>query len=174
MTRALSRGLAVLLATCGGWLVAARADEPADAQAAVQDFLFSGGDTCLFVRIHARVGERALPSAWRDAVAKLHAYLDTSAVGSVALNEELADFAEMIRGPLGVRTRPGSDSDQDTTFARLDANHDGALTPEETAQAAQVLLRFDRNDDEVLAASELASVRSASVEMAPTQQPSTP
>ena len=55
--------------------------------------------------------------------------------------------------------RRTSDSDKDTTFARLDTNGDGALGPEERERAARVLQRSDRNDDESVSAGELSTFR---------------
>jgi Ca2+-binding EF-hand superfamily protein len=140
--------------------------EPADD---VQDLFFLGGGKCTLVRLHIQIGERPLSAAWHDAVAKLHACLDSGGAGSVGLEEELAEFGEMLRGPLAVRVLP-SESDQDTTFARIDANGDGALGPDEWARVAVVLRRFDLNDDELISSAELTAYRDPNSD--PPAQPS--
>jgi Ca2+-binding EF-hand superfamily protein len=163
MMRPLARAVASACLALGGWLAGdapgAYADTPAETAGDVQDLFFLGGAQSILVRFHIRIGERPLNAAWHDAVAKLHEYLDFSGTGTVGRDEELADFAQVIRGPLSVRARPPSESEQDTTFARIDANGDGTLGPDERDQAARVLRRFDQNDDESISGAELAAFR---------------
>jgi Ca2+-binding EF-hand superfamily protein len=85
--------------------------------------------------------------------------LDIRPQDGVVSVEELADFLQSLRGPLSVQTRPPSDFEKDLTFARIDANGDGTLAPDERDQAAQVLRRFDKNDDESISNTELTAFR---------------
>jgi Ca2+-binding EF-hand superfamily protein len=85
--------------------------------------------------------------------------LDIGPQDGVISVEELADFLRSLHGPLSVQARPPSESEQDTTFARIDANGDGALGPDERERAAQVLRRFDRNDDESISSTEMTAFR---------------
>ena len=187
-------------------------DRPAESAGDVQDVLFLGGGPPILVRIHVLLSynggyEQPLSAAWREAVGKLHAYLDTNGdkilsreeaervewarlvrlfgqSGATARGhdqgrtapaplpaldfrpqdgvvsvEELAEFLRVLRSPFSVQKRAPSESEQDTTFARIDANGDGTLSAEERAQAASLLRRFDQNDDESLSVFELAEFR---------------
>jgi Ca2+-binding EF-hand superfamily protein len=85
--------------------------------------------------------------------------LDSGPQDGVVSVDELAELLLAVRRPLTVQTRPASESDQDTTFARIDGNGDGTLSAEERTQAAAVLRKFDQNDDESLSVGELAAFR---------------
>ncbi len=187
-------------------------DRPAESAGDVQDVLFLGGGPPVLIRIHVLISykggfEQPLSAAWRDAVGKLHAYLDTNGdkvlsraeaervewarlvrlfgiparvpytmvkglptptdlppldsrpQDGVVSVEELAEFLRVVRSPFSVQKRPPSESEQDTTFARIDANGDRTLSAEERAQAASLLRKFDQNDDESLSVFELAEFR---------------
>jgi Ca2+-binding EF-hand superfamily protein len=142
-----------------GWLSTvapeARAGAPAEAAGEVQELVFFGGAQTVLIRLRIEVGERPLGASWRDAVAKLHAHLDSGVAGTAGSEEEPADFARMLRGPLAIRSRPPSDPARDTTFARIDADGDGAIGPDERDRAATVLRRFDQNDDEAVSGAEM-------------------
>jgi Ca2+-binding EF-hand superfamily protein len=149
----------------GGWFTLETPGVCADAAAAgeaagdVQDLFFLGGAETILVRFHIRIDDRPLNTAWRDAVASLHEYLDFNGTGTVARDEELADLAPILRVPLAVHPQLPPGSDQDTTFARIDANGDGMLGPDERDRAEEVLLKFDRNDDETVSSAELLALR---------------
>jgi Ca2+-binding EF-hand superfamily protein len=173
------------------------------------DLLFVGGRPPVLVRIAIKLDEQDSATAWREAVGKLHAYLDFNHDGTVGREEaervdwrslvrlfenrspetapqppadrgtagaalpfldarpqdgvvsveELAEFFRSLRGPLSIQTAPPSPSGADTTFARIDADGDGALAPAERAMAAERLRRFDQNDDESIGIAELAAYR---------------
>ena len=161
MARALVSACFVMSGCLAFSAPAQRAEAAAGAADDVQDLFFLGGAQPLLVRFHIQIGDRPLTTAWRDAVANLHEYLDFNGAGTVGRDEELADLVPMLRGPLGVRTLPASPSESglDTTFARLDANGDGKLGPEEREQAVKSLRRFDQNDDEAISSAELSAFR---------------
>jgi Ca2+-binding EF-hand superfamily protein len=165
MTRPMARALVSACFIAGGCLAftapAQRAEAGADVADDVQDLFFLGGAQPLLVRFHIQIGDRPLTTAWRDAVANLHEYLDFNGAGTVGRDEELPDLVPMLRGPLGVRTQPASSSESglDTTFGRLDADGDGKLGPGEREQAARSLRKFDQNDDESISSAELSAFR---------------
>jgi Ca2+-binding EF-hand superfamily protein len=85
--------------------------------------------------------------------------LDSRPHDGVVSVEELAEYLRALRGPLAVRARPPSEEEQDTTFRRIDVNGDHGLSADERANAAQLLQKFDQNDDESLSIAELAAFR---------------
>jgi Ca2+-binding EF-hand superfamily protein len=140
----------------------------------VQDLFFLGGGETVLVRIHIRIDDRPLNTAWRAAVAALHRYLHFNGAGTVARDEELPDLVPILRAPLEVRPGLPARAVQDAAFARIDASGDGTLDAGERDQAGKVLLRFDRNDDESIGMTELQPPedRSAS-SMAPEERAKT-
>ncbi len=142
------------LAVVGSWASAAPPARPAGD---VQDLLFLGGTQSFLIRLHLQIGERPITAAWVDAVGRLHESFDFSAAGSTE-RELLADYFQVLDSPVVVRMQP-SELEQDATFARVDADGDGTLAPLERRRAAEVLRRFDRNDDEALSSVELTAFR---------------
>src|SRR5262249_47691026 len=130
----------------------------------MQDLFFLGGAETILVRIHIRIDDRPLNTAWHAAVAALHRYLDFGGAGTVARDEELPDLVPILRAPLEVRPRTQAPATRDTGFARIDANGDGTLSADERDQAAKVLLRFDRNDDESISMTELLPLQDRSAD----------
>ncbi len=224
-TLALAAWRSLGLALAGGVVLGtalAYGDRPGEPVGDVQDVLFLGGGPPVLIRFHVQINEMPLSAAWREAVVKLHAYLDTNGDGTLrreeaervewprlvrlfgnavrapaamtkgaaapaplpALDfrpqdgvvsvEELGEFLRALRTPFSVQTRPPSESDQDTTFVRIDTNGDGTISAEERAQAASLLRRFDQNDDETLSAGELAEFRNPIFGMAMQQQQNAP
>jgi Ca2+-binding EF-hand superfamily protein len=160
----------LIVSGCCAFAAPAHGAEAADVAGDVQDLFFLGGAQPLLVRFHIQVGGRPLTTAWREAVANLHEYLDFNGAGTVGRDEDLADLVPMLRGPIGVRMQPASASESglDTTFARLDANGDGKLDAGERENVAKSLRRFDLNDDESITSTELSAFRDPNSEaMAP-------
>jgi Ca2+-binding EF-hand superfamily protein len=149
----------------GGWLALASSGVGADPSASsgagrdVQDFVFLGGAQTILVRVHLEIGGRPLNAAWRSAAARLHEYLDFHGTGTIRRAEELADLVEVISGPITIQARPAAPKGPDPTFAALDTQGDGVLTPDEREKTATVLRQFDQNDDELVSSAELAAVR---------------
>src|SRR5262249_47795060 len=85
--------------------------------------------------------------------------LDARPQDGVVSAQELAEFLRAVRGPIAVHAVLQADSEEDTTFARIDASGDAILSPGERAEAAERLRRADQNDDEAISAAELAAFR---------------
>lgn len=161
MTRAVARAFARACLALGGWLALGAPGVSADAASEtggdVHDVFFLGGERPILVRFHVQIGERPLGTAWSDAVATLHEYLDSGDAGSTPKESELGDLARVLRGPVAVQVRPPATGVQDTTFARIDVDGDGKLGTDEREEAATRLRMFDQNDDESISNAELAA-----------------
>jgi Ca2+-binding EF-hand superfamily protein len=175
MRRVIAPTFAAACLVMGGWLtletppVYAGGGGGASASTGdVQDLFFLGGAETVLVRIHIRIDERPLNTAWRAAVAALHRYLDFNGAGTVARDEELPDLVPILRAPLEIRPGLPARATPDTAFARIDASGDGTLDAGERDQAGKVLLRFDRDDDESIGVTELIPLEDRSAgSMAP-------
>jgi Ca2+-binding EF-hand superfamily protein len=164
MSRSMTRAFGWILGLVfvASWARVSVAGETADD---VHDLVFLGGAQTILVRLHIRIGERPLPAAWRDAVAKLHEHLDSGDAATMAREEELADFAQVLRGPLAIRARTAPESGLDRTFACIDTDGDGKLGPTERERAAKVLRRFDQDDDDAISSAELSAFRDPNAAM---------
>jgi Ca2+-binding EF-hand superfamily protein len=78
--------------------------------------------------------------------------------GKVTLEKLKAYYRHAGFGPLQVQPAPGQGASQELTdalFKALDTNKDGKLSKEEIQNAAEVLAKFDFDEDEMVAADEL-------------------
>ena len=89
-------------------------DRPAESTGDVQDVLFLGGGPPILIRIHVLISynggyEQPSSAAWREAVGKLHAYLDTNGDKVLSRAGSRAGRVGPARSPLrqSGRDRPG-------------------------------------------------------------------
>lgn len=150
--------------------------------AAVQDLAVLGETRPILLRLRVMVGDRPFRSAWDESVRALHARLDRDADGKLTTAEAAADapagrprvepdvapkdgivsvdeLAESLRadlGPLRVRGEGVPGRRTDALFDHLDRDKDGQLAKAELAAIAGSLRRLDGDDDELIAAVEVA------------------
>ena len=71
------------------------------------------------------------------------------------MNEAIVDLDGQIQLWEGGITRPNTDALNEALFKLLDTNGDGRLTKEKLLAAPAVLLKRDRNDDEIITPDEI-------------------
>jgi Ca2+-binding EF-hand superfamily protein len=80
--------------------------------------------------------------------------------------EELAVMVRSVQPPLSLEERPATASEQDATFARLDADGDGVLSHAELERTSESLRKFDQNDDDVVSRAELMPFQNPAIPVA--------
>lgn len=84
------------------------------------------------------------------------AEMDTAPADGIVTEEELANYYRRVEtGPILISTAAPPAAETTELFKLLDANKDGKLSEAELHPAAQALLRFDYNDDELISVAEL-------------------